>query len=122
MAIPTSRSRGKREVNLANWRAVPALVLASRAPCRHLPWRGVLTVSVLATLYFLALGPAKLSLDSIRELALARDCAEGAHCLSQGAGSSFDGFVQGGLWIRLLAGARLAGLGSDGLYLLISLA
>ncbi len=95
----------------------------TRAPAVTTPWRGALISGVIGTLYCLALGPqARLSLDSVREMLIARDCVEGPACPSEGSPSSFSGLVQGGLWIRFLAATRGGGFDSNAVYLLISLA
>ncbi len=78
----------------------------------------VLLAAALATLtaggllYFSA--PAPLQSDTCLDLALARDCVDGAGCPRQGEGSSFRDYRHGAGWPTLLAGEMSLGLGATG--------
>lgn len=91
MAIPTWRGRAER------------LAATAWAP---------LAVSVGAYFMIAALTPdAVTNPDTLRDLLMARDCAEQDHCVSQGAPAGLGGFQQASSWIRLLTLAARAHLG-----------
>jgi hypothetical protein len=59
-------------------------------------------------------GPAPLSEDTARDVAIARDCADAGICAMAGPPASFGNLTQGALWIHALEASFASGIGLRG--------
>ena len=81
---------------------------------------GGLAVVLLTFLWLNRLQPHFLATDDgIRDLLLARDCAEQGYCHTRGSPSSLPGFYQGAVWTHLLALVHVAGGRSEAQRILV---